>query len=367
MHLSRKANNLKHYIENLKTLVERSASFTGKNVCITIIANPVAGGFTMKKRALVNRSHFEAALRKVASRPVQTASCSLTLHFTKTSSHAGSLARGVLDLALKDTSSSVLFLIVTAGGDGTSLEVQTELARSVLEYNHLELSDRVCLLRLPYGTGNDGSDGRSLDQSLELLTGNSVFYKQSAVRVFPSGKEKSPWYSFNIVSIGLDAFVTYMTNRVKGFFPGDFYKIWVDIACLFYNRLYHISPLSVAASLQDGTPILAHTDLMALYVMGVTGFRTYGSNQKILPDAHNICAMKEMPLLRKLSLKEPVKNGTHAAFPEVMLYSADRLVFGYHDKILVQLDGETHLLEAPDFPLTFELTQPFITLLKTLA
>jgi diacylglycerol kinase family enzyme len=293
-----------------------------------------------------------------------TGSCSTTLHFTDSAGHAQMLTRAVLDLAQKDVSESVLFLIVTAGGDGTSLEVQTELADRFLIENHRSLEDRVCLLRLPFGTGNDGSDGRTVDQSLSLLTGKSVFDRQSAVRVVPYGKERSPWYAFNIVSIGLDAFVTHMTNHVKGVLPGDFYKIWVDVACLFYNRIFHIGNMTATATAKDGTIVKRHTDPMLLYVMGVTGSRTYGSNQKILPDANNVCGAKEMPLMRKLVLKKHVKNGTHAAFPEIMLYSADRVVFDYDGKILIQLDGESHMLTPSDFPLVFELTEPFINVLK---
>lgn len=353
-----------HYIEGIKTLVERSPVFSHRDVYVTIIANPVAGGFTIKKRAAKNRFFFDDALSSVADRPVVTNSCSVKLEFTNAAGHARILARAVLDLAQKEKSASVQFLIVTAGGDGTSLEVQTELAHAFFNENHRELSERVCILRLPFGTGNDGSDGRSLDQSLALLAGNSGFFLQSAVRAFPSGKKHDAWYAFNIVSIGLDAFVTDMTNRVKGFFPGDFYKIWVDLACLFYNRIYRVGEIGVKATTKDGKLILSHFGRMVLYVMGVSGFRTYGSNQKILPDERNVCGVKEMPLSRKLSLKKHFKNGTHASFSEVHLYSADCLVFDYREKILIQLDGETHLLDATDFPLTFELTEPFIKILK---
>ncbi len=353
-----------NYLEGIQTLVERANVFADRDICINVISNPVAGGFAIKRNAKKNEAFFNAALELVSSRAVVTRSCTITLYRTNAAGHARDLARAVLDLAVKTVSANVLFLIITAGGDGTSLEVQTELANSIFQEKQRNLSERVCLLRLPFGTGNDGSDGRTLDESLSLLTDNSVFFSQRAIRVFANGKSIAPWYAFNIASIGLDAFVTYMTNNVKGFFPGDFYKIWVDIACLFYNRLYHIGRMQIDATTTKGSAVFSHSDRMILYAMGVTGYRTYGSNQKILPNEHNVCGMREMPIARKLAIKKNVKNGTHISFPEVMLYSADKLVFEYSEQILVQLDGETHLLYPSDFPLTFERTEPFITILK---
>ncbi len=352
------------YIEGLKSLVEKATVFAGRKVVVTVIANPVAGGFTIKKRAKINLSQFNAALELVKDRPIVTTSCSITQHLTAAAGHARQLAHTALELALAESDLDVLFFIVTAGGDGTSLEVQTTFAHAVFQDKSDILVSRVCLLRLPLGTGNDGSDGRTIEEALRLLTGKAHFTLQRAVRVYASNKADSPWYAFNIASIGLDAFVTHMTNRVKNFMPGDSYKVWVDIACVFYNRIYRIGTMKARATAADGTVVMEHTEQMALYVMGASGFRTYGSNQKILPDANNVCGIREMSLLRKLALKPYILSGSHAAIPEVVLYSADRIVFDYYENILVQFDGEAHLLTAADFPLVMELTVPFIAILK---
>jgi len=354
------------YIEGIRILVEKSPLFAGKDVHITVIANPAAGGFTIQKRAAKNRAFFEAALESVRSKPVVTKSCSAVLHLTTAAGNARHLAAEALIVAKNDPSGNAVHMLIAAGGDGTSLEVQTALAHAYLEEDCRSLAERICLLRLPFGTGNDGSDGRSLDQSLALLTGESRLERQSAVRVYTSGKKDHPLYAFNIASIGLDAFVTNMTNRVKNKMPGDSYKIWIDLACLFYNRIYRVGDMTVTATKHDGTPVCKHTDQMVLYVMGASGFRTYGSNQKILPDANNVCGVKEMPFLRKLALKKHFADGSITEVPETVFYTADRIVFEYGEKILVQLDGEAHLLGPSDFPLTMELTEPFITVLKPL-
>jgi diacylglycerol kinase family enzyme len=350
------------YIESIKQLVERCPQFAGKRVRVTVIANPVAGGFTIKKRARANETFFSAALAESANRPVEAKSVSATIHLTASAGHAKLLAEAVLKEALADTNTESMYLVITAGGDGTSLDVQTVFARAVLDEGHKELIEKVCLLRLPFGTGNDGSDGRTLDVSLSLLAGNAHFEKQRAVRVHTA--QGRSWYAFNIASIGIDAFITHMTNKVKNRLPGDFYKLWVDLACVFYNRLYRVGEMKVSAYRSDGSLVLEHCDIMALYLMGASGHRTYGSNQKILPGNEDVCGVRDMPLLRKLALKKHFRLGTHASFPETILYNADRLVIDYGEKILVQLDGEAHLLEQKDFPVTMERTEGFITILK---
>lgn len=351
-------------IKDIQILVERAAVFAGKNVRVTVIANPVAGGFTMKKKALQNEAFFRAAVTDVMGRPVVTASCSATLEQTTAAGHASVLARTVLTTAIDDRDPDSMYLIVTAGGDGTSLDVQTEIAHLYYNEGKKAIAKKICMLRLPYGTGNDGSDGRFLDESLFLLTGKSRFYVQRAIRVYPASRKDLSWYSFNLASIGIDAFVTHMTNRVKGIFPGDFYKIWVDLACVFYNRFYHVGTMGISAYSGDGKLVRSHKDRMVLYLMGESGHRTYGSNQKILPGEDNVCGVREMPLLRKLSLRKHFKNGTHASLPETILYTADKMVIDYSERILVQMDGEAHLLEPADFPLIMERTEPFITILK---
>ena len=354
------------YIESIKYLVERSPLFAGKVVHVTVIANPVAGGFTIKKRALANEAYFAAALANSEKLPVLAKSVSAVMHLTASAGHARQLAAAVLSESLADKKSDAIFFVITAGGDGTSLDVQTVFARAVLDEGHSELIDKICLLRLPYGTGNDGSDGRTLDVSLSLLAGRAKFARQCAVRVRTSGVSSPArsWYAFNIASVGIDAFVTHMTNKLKNRMPGDFYKLWVDLACVFYNFLYRVGEMKVSAYRHDGSLVLEHRDLMALYLMGASGGRTYGSNQKILPGPEDVCGVREMPLLRKLKLKKHFRLGTHASFPETILYNADRLVLEYGEKILVQLDGEAHLLEPADFPVTIERTEGFITILK---
>lgn len=350
--------------KEIQCLAERASVFAGRNLHIHIIANPVAGGFTIPKRVLAHRAAIEAALEAVADRASVVKSCDSRIHYTTAAGHAGAIAAGIIGQAERDTDPDALFCMITAGGDGTSFDVQSEYARAVLENGHRNLVGKICFIRLPFGTGNDGSDGRTMQESLSLLVEDSAFILQSAVKVTTSGTSPVSWYSFNIASIGLDAFVTHMTNKLKHRFPGDSYKLWLDIACLFYERVYKVEPIKISLSASDGSPVASIDSKLLLFLMGVSGGRTYGSNQKILPDERNVCGMKEMSLGKKLFLKKHVKAGTHTVFPEALLYTADRAEINYSGRILVQLDGESHELDQTCFPLVMERTEPFITILR---
>jgi len=157
------------YTGDLKLLIERAKVFSGRDLHVTVVANPVAGGFTQKKRIAENRRYIQEAVDRVRNRPVVTRSCSVVAHFTNAAGHAGALAQAVFYQAGKDDNSSALYLLITAGGDGTSLEVQSEFTKEVFVAGKKNLVDRVCFLRMPFGTGNDATDGRYLDQTMAIL------------------------------------------------------------------------------------------------------------------------------------------------------------------------------------------------------
>ncbi len=352
------------YITCLKALVERSSLFAGKDVRITIIANPMAGGFSIKRRAMENRAVFDQYLRDAQAKPVLTRSASIELLLTDAPGHARQIARAVIGRILCEKRSKSVDLVVTAGGDGTSLDVQTELARAFFEDGSRAIAERVVILRLPYGTGNDGSDGRTLVESLDKLVAPARIERQRAVRVHGKRNRDRPWYSFNIASIGLDAFVTHMTNKLKGRFPGDFYKLWVDLACVFSDKAYRVGTMRIRTGPADGAVALDVEGRFLLCLMGASGNRTYGSNQRILPDERNVCAVREMSLFRKLRLKGMFLSGRHAGLPEAILSGARRMEIDYGETILAQFDGESHRLKRDDFPLVMELTEPFINVIK---
>ena len=54
------------------------------------------------------------------------------------------------------------------------------------------------------------------------------------------------------------------------------------------------------------------------------------------------------------------EDGTHVDKNFSKFYTASKLVMKYSGKILVQLDGESYILNKVNFPLTMELTKPVI-------
>jgi diacylglycerol kinase family enzyme len=389
--------NLEAFARPLTEVLGRSLAAPDRPLVWTIIANPIAGGFTIRSRWKENHAIVCAYAEMSRANPLRRRAGpsrtalemdpglgvlgKLGLAVTTGPGCAGAIARALI----REVQESIpdggavpqrtpFHLIITAGGDGTSLEVLSALygAPRVLRSNF-------AVLRLPMGTGNDGADGRVLNEALDLLIRPSRIEFQRALTLrtagacgpadpsleTPSGPAgKGPFLAFNILSVGLDAFVTRMTNRMKGSLPGDSYKLWVDIAALLYDRIYKVGPLRVRAFDDTGAPADSFNEKVLLLAMGVSGRRTYGSQKRILPDERNVCMVKQMPLLRKLALKGLFTTGGHVKSPEAVLFSAGRVEFSGEHPILAQMDGETVLLEPGDFPASIELTEPVIPVLK---
>ncbi|MDR2258559.1 MAG: diacylglycerol kinase [Treponema sp.] len=350
----------------------------GRALKWTIIANPAAGGFTIRSRWRRHHEILKTYAEKAAACPPRTESGpSLTaresgrggglgaygLIPTLRPGHGGEIARALFDEAAADISgaggSAPFHLIITAGGDGTSLDILTALYHAPPQ-----VRSNTVILRLPMGTGNDGSDAAELDAALDFLIRPVSIERTPALRLTTSTPGKGPFLAFNILSVGLDAFVTHMTNKTKGKFPGDSYKLWVDIASLLYDRLYRVGPLEVRALDEKKREIRSFRENVLLLAVGASGHRTYGSHKKILPDDRNVCAVKQMPLLRKVALKGLFTTGEHINKPESILFSAHRVEFSGRYPILAQMDGETALLGPEDFPAAIELTEKLIPVLK---
>lgn len=370
-------SNIEEFATNLAFMCSRTPIAAGRPLTWTIIANPKAGGFTINARWKRHREilgTYAQEAQKNEKRleptgPSQTARetdggngtlGTLGLVPTRYAGHAGEIVGALMDEAQALTSKSNPFhLIITAGGDGTSLEALTAFYAAPAA-----LRSHFAILRLPMGTGNDGADSRDLDTTLDLLIHPSKIQFDRAVRLRTSGGGKGPFLAFNILSVGLDAFVTHMTNKMKGSLPGDSYKLWVDIATIFYDRIYRVTPMGIRLFDETGKQIDSFNDTLLLLAFGASGNRTYGSNFRILPDTRNVCALQQIPLLKKIALKKLFLTGRHAELPEVRLFNAQRVELSYHSPLLAQMDGETVLLQEPDFPVSIELSEPAIPVLK---
>ncbi len=348
------------FTDGLRRLVEKTPLFKRKSLIATTIINPRAGSFSHSAKFASAMRDLASALSAAESQPGREGSLTWRVKSTESTRHATRIAAECIEESAMKPGTS--WFVILACGDGTSLEFLDELSRAPDE-----LRNSFTVLRLPMGTGNDGSDGRELSDSLSRLTGHGAIEVQPLLRVIPApGGPASKrarggeWRSFNIASIGLDAYVTDMTNRLKTHLPGDSYKLWLDLSSVLYDRVYPPREMGIVGTDSRGRETARLEGRFLLSAMGVSGYRTYGSNKKILPDADNVCAIRQMPLLRKLALKGPIASGRIRDFPEAELFSADTIEFRYADRILVQMDGEAEHLEPEDFPLRMERTPPLI-------
>ena len=177
-------------VQNMKPVIEACNLWQNKSLKVIVIANPTAGGFTQKKKSVANASVMQNAAESATvllKNGKKTEIDEIILNKTEYAGHAAKIA---MDL-LKDASQSNKdYLIITAGGDGTHLEVQTALLKAAFADATTKklVTNKITILRLPFGTGNDGSDGRELTDTLERLTKPAHFALQKAVKVWYEGK-----------------------------------------------------------------------------------------------------------------------------------------------------------------------------------
>jgi len=329
--------------------------------CI-IIVNPAAGGFNIRSK-WENRINILKEYRQKARENQQRKIYkNIILNITEGKGSASEISKSFIDRAIKDP--LPFYLIISAGGDGTHGEVMNAVYNAPVNVRRT-----MAVLRLPMGTGNDGADFSELDDALDLLLKPSHIEYAPAVQLITAPKGptswKGPFLAYNVCSIGLDAFVVHQTNEMKRKKPGDSYKFWVNVAALSYDKKYKVDITDIKVIDKRNVEVHSLKEKILLLAMGVTGNRTYGSQQHILPDHRNVCVIKQMPLLRKLIIKGHVASGTHVDCSEAIFFNAQRLEITAQHPILAQMDGETILLKPEDFPIKMELTTPVIPLLKS--
>jgi len=342
-------------------ICQHSVIAQGRPLRCMVIVNPVAGGFFISSKWDSHSRTLEKCQKKAQSNPTRQIYKNMIFNITEGKGSAKEITKAFLERAEKDT--SPFYLIISAGGDGTHCEVMFSV------YNASPaIRSNMAVLRLPMGTGNDGADNSGLEKAFDLLLQPSQVVFAPAVQLSPAPEGpshwKGPFLAFNILSIGLDAYVTHQTNVMKGKFPGDSYKLWIDLAALNYDKKYKVDYINVRALDKNNKEVMSFREKLLLLAMGTSGHRTYGSQQNILPDSRNVCAIKQMPLLKKLSLKGKVSKGKHTNDKNVIMLNASRLEFSGSHPILAQMDGETILLKPEDFPASMELTAPMIPLLE---
>ena len=322
---------------------------------VDVIVNPHAGFF--KRQSTVSRliRDLEVKLDDLRKRlPRRTVEVN-TVHFTERPGHARDITEGILALEQKKRS-GLERLLIGCGGDGTSNEICSALVRA-----DASVLDTLKLLRLPLGTGNDVADAPTFEDAYNLILGDQQTVRTGALAVKTASGPVL--YSFNVASIGLDAYIAGLTNHFKRAIPGDAYKLMVDLGSLFYERRVHPRPMQVTLRL-DGKRTTVDSFVPSMVIMGISGRRTYGGHMPVLPGTDNVCLVGGMSFFEKLRNKKLFYQGRHGELPQVRFYRADVVEVGYDSTIPMQLDGELSWLGPESFPVTLTVMQPKINILR---
>ena len=374
----------------ISALIARNKLWAGKKISLSFIVNKAAGCFTNKKKSALYGSLFEQEYTAAKGAPECTASISYKILYTQYPGHARELVVGAVaeSVAIDDAASELI--VVTCGGDGTSLEVQEGLYKEAQTDPRKKnaVMNKITLLRLPLGTGNDGTDGHTISELFELLKSQLVYTNACAVKVYPertvseeelaasAEKDKKnpakygdinyklPWYAFNIASIGLDAYVVFLTNFIKSRIPGEFYHFAVPLSALFYDKDLQPGTATLEFFDDNNNKIKESTGGITLLAFGASGHRVYGGGQKVLPDDRNVCLTPKLGLMKIVKESKGYANGEHIKNGYSEGISAHKVRISYDKPILLQCDGEVALLTRAHFPLIIEKTAPCVRVLS---
>jgi diacylglycerol kinase family enzyme len=343
------------YVNGVSELTNFSRSLEQAPLIVDVIVNPHAGFFksqaTVRKLIQELESKLDDLRRSHPRRKVEIN----TVHFTERPGHARLITEGIMNAEGKSVS-GIERLLIGCGGDGTSNEIC-----SALVHADASLLDRLKLLRLPLGTGNDVADAHTFGDAYDLILGPQRTEKTGALLV--SSGTAAPRYSFNVGSIGLDAYIAGLTNRFKRVIPGDAYKSLVDFGSLFYEQRVKPQPMDITIHGENGVTLVPGF-VPSMVVVGISGARTYGGHLPVLPGNENVCLVGRMGALKKIRVKKLFYLGKHGELPEVSFYRAYKVDVSYRGRIPMQLDGELTWLDPGDFPVTMKILEPRIKVLR---
>lgn len=359
-------------------LIARNPLWDGKDVETYFIVNKTAGCFTNKQKSDFYKKYIDEVLNEIANIPVAAKSITYKIFTTEYAGHSKDLTQSIVSQSISADRPDLENIIVTAGGDGTALDTECALYNS-------GIMNKITLIRLPLGTGNDGTDGHKLEETIELLRSPLEFKTISAIKVYPEkepteeqikacGKRpekycdvnyKSPWYAFNIASIGLDAYVVYLTNMVKKKVPGNLYHLCVPISGLVYDKDFPTGNAKVTYYDKNGNLIDEIECPITLLAFGESGNRVYGGGHHILPDENNVCIVPKVTLPVLIKENHRFIDGSFTEINIAKLNSAEKIRIEYDQAILMQCDGEVTLLTKDHFPIIMEKTEPCLRIISS--
>jgi diacylglycerol kinase family enzyme len=337
-------------IEAIETLILKvlrlTTLYADEHLTADVIVNPCAGSLSSDERCEKTILRLRALTEGLAGPFRDDDTLSVRFHRTHYVGHAREISTALLSENVAGKR-----IVISLGGDGTHGEV--------LSAYHGQNETR--FMRFPLGTGNDGAESRDLGKTVGALLGNGVEAFDGSVEVSPSGM--SVIRGFNIASIGLDAYVAYLTNRLKGKLGGDLYKVIADVTTLFYERIVGALPMQVTTIGADRSET-RHSGRFLICAVGASGHREYGGGKRVLPGEENVCLIDRVGLLGKIRLKSLFYRAKHPGEPNVTMARASTVVVDYEGRVPLQVDGEITWLRRDNFPVRFTVQEPRIPVVR---
>lgn len=244
-------------------------------------------------------------------------------------------------------------IVVSIGGDGTHNGVLS----AVLDARH----KNVAFVRVPVGSGNDSTSVGRIGEYLSSLGGALGVREIPAVEV---QTRRRRLYSFNIASLGIDAYVTDLHDKWRRRFPGNTYRIAADLAVLRFEKNVGLGPSRLIGTTTEGTEVDMGAGVRNLIVFGAEGGRTYGDHMRVLPGEENVCIIGTAGLLEKIRIKKLFFSGRHGDLPVTTMARLESLRVEYAGRLPLQVDGEAHWIDEDEFPVTFSRIERSVTVIN---
>jgi diacylglycerol kinase family enzyme len=301
---------------------------------LVLVLNPVSGQMATAggRRKIVRELHESRALKMRDFRLLY-------------SRYPGHLRHCVDELCGKAWTRGEALDIASCGGDGTHAEV----LESAEPWAERGLPVRV--VRWPMGTGNDASDAPAIPELLERLRDGVRFEAVEGLVV--TTRRGIVRRAYNIASIGVDAFITDLTKRLRHMVPGNIYRRVADVSVLFYEQLIGVGEMEIDYTGPGGSGVL--DGRFMLLAVGAGAPRTYGNHMRVLPDHRNLCAIERGHIGRKVVMKRRFYAGRHVRDPKTHMALARSVTITYGKRVPAQLDGEAFWLSREDFPLSLRV------------
>jgi len=329
-----------HIAEQVAQILSHSHSILGRKLTADVIINVRAGALAHRGRFKQVRRTFSLFTDGIGGAPRNDEALVMHYHFTQYHGHARELARRIL---LSNVDPERARVIVSLGGDGTHGEIL-----SVLSKADPAVQSRTTVFRLPLGSGNDGADSPDLSTALRAMLSGKTVSGVPSVRVETA--RGRGFDAFNVVSLGIDAFVTDVSARLKRLLPGNIYRVAAATSAALYQVLLHPGEMTAEIGRPDG-PAVPRAGRFVLIAVGPTGHRTYGNGMRILPGNDNVCLVHRLSTVQIMKLKSRMYRGEHVSLPVVETFDSADITIRYNGRLPLQADGEPVWLEPEDFPL----------------